>query len=222
MTEHTRDEPAKHSVVDIWRTLCTVAMRDAARPENSPLSRAGALFDVGYISALLILGPDAASQYEHPTEQVLEAVRARFNWPKSRIYWARWFLQNQYTMGGFRLYEQDRVRWNLLRWAVFMRGAARRAGVGSAENSNATLATELPIAEEIQRSTTNSVLVTQVQEYFEAKHPAGKLRSTEELNKPGGPFGTFSSSESCDALQLVRRCEELWKSDMAAFKDESA
>lgn len=222
MTEPTFDEPAQNPVVDAWRTRCALAMRDAVRSEISPLARAGALWDAGYISALLILGPDAASQYEHPTEDVLEAVRARLNWPHSRIHWGRWFLQNKYAMGGFRVYEQDRVRWNLLKWAVFMRAAASRAGIGSTENSNVALATELSIAEETQEPVANPVLFSQVQEFLEAKYPAGELPSTNELKKPGGPFGAFSESESCDALQLVRRCDELWKNDTAGFKDESA
>lgn len=104
-------------ILDRWRSLVAVSFKDASRKENSPLTRASASWEAGYVSALIILGLDAAKAYQHPSEQVFHDVQAKLNWSSTNLFPGVWFLENKYEMAGTTTEEQETIAEQMDRWA---------------------------------------------------------------------------------------------------------
>ena len=119
--------PTDSQIMSNWRALAAASLQDALRQEVSPLTRAAAAWEVGYVSALQVLGPGAGTRYAHPDVQVLEEVRNKLDWPDSAIQAGKWFMENRYEMFAFDTQQQERIAQKLLAWAHCMRRAAEGA-----------------------------------------------------------------------------------------------
>lgn len=189
MPHSTSSQIQDNLIVSNWRRHISLAMKDTAYVGSSIVMRSAAAWDAGYISALLILGPSAAHQYAHPDAQVLEDVRVKLHWRKSRVEPALWFMKNREIMVTLRQKEQNRIRMNMLKFAIFMKLTSDRLCPEMGGLSHEALLDKIICSQE-----NNAVCSDEFSEKFE------------------NAFG------HTDALQLAAESKAKWESFLENFK----